>query len=196
MTGLRPAIFLDKDGTLLQNVPFNADPARMRWAPGAPAALAMLGALAVPLFVVTNQAGIARGLLREADMDVIERELRARFASCGAALAGYYFCPHAPADDGGERCDCRKPLPGMLVRAAAEHGIALASSWMVGDILDDVEAGRRAGCRTILVDNGNETQWRLSPERIAHARVPTLDAAARVIVSACGGERMPSRRIA
>jgi D-glycero-D-manno-heptose 1,7-bisphosphate phosphatase len=196
MTRLRPAIFLDKDGTLLEDVPFNANPSRMRWAPGAPAALHMLGALAVPLFVVTNQAGIARGLLREADMDVIAGELRVRFVSCGAALAGYYFCPHAPADEGGEPCACRKPQPGMLVRAAADHGIALASSWMVGDILDDIEAGRRAGCRTILVDNGNETQWRLSPERIPHARVSTLEEAAHVIVSECRGETGASRRTA
>ena len=196
MTGLRAAIFLDKDGTLLEDVPFNADPSRMRWAPTARAALDMLGALRMPLFVVTNQAGIAQGLLQEADMDVIASELRARFASCGAALAGYYFCPHAPAGEGGPTCACRKPGPGMLVRAAAEHRIALDRSWMVGDILDDIEAGRRAGCRTILVDNGNETQWRLSPERMAHARVPTLEAAARVIVSQCGAEATPSRRTA
>jgi len=186
MNGLRPAIFLDKDGTVLEDVPFNADPARMRWAPTVPAALDMLGALATPLFVVTNQPGIARGLLRDADMDAIARELRVRFASCGAPLTGYYYCPHdAPAREGDRGCACRKPGAGMLVRAAADHGIALASSWMVGDILDDVEAGRRAGCRTILVDNGNETQWRLSPDRIPHARVATLEAAARVIVSAC-----------
>ena len=194
MTGLRPAIFLDKDGTLLENVPFNADPARMRWAPTAPVALDMLGALAMPLFVVTNQPGIARGLLRASDMDAIARELRVRFASCGATLAGYYYCPHdAPASERDLKCTCRKPEAGMLVRAAADHDIALAASWMVGDILDDVEAGRRAGCRTILVDNGNETEWRLSPDRIPDARVETLEAAARVIVSACRAESSARR---
>jgi histidinol-phosphate phosphatase family protein len=193
MTVLRPAIFLDKDGTLLEDVPYNADPARMRWAPTACAALATLAALRMPLFVVTNQPGIARGLLCEADMRVIEAELRARFASCGAALAGYYYCPH-DAPDGVIQCACRKPGADMLLRAAMEHGLLLTSSWMIGDILDDVEAGSRAGCRTILIDNGNETQWRLGPGRIPSMRVRTLEAAAHAIMVATAGPSAPERR--
>lgn len=189
MNAPQPAIFLDKDGTLLEDVPFNADPSRMRWAPTARAALASLAALRMPLFVVTNQPGIARGLLRKIDMDVIETELRTRFESCGAELAGYYYCPH-DAPGGVLHCACRKPGAGMLLRAAEEHRIALALSWMVGDILDDIEAGNRAGCRTILVDNGNETEWRLGPKRTPTLRSPTLEAAAHAIIVATAARRI------
>jgi histidinol-phosphate phosphatase family protein len=195
MSSLRPAIFLDKDGTVLEDVPFNADPSRMRWAPTACAALATLAALRMPLFVVTNQPGIARGLLREDDMRAIEAELRERFASCNAQLAGYYYCPH-DAPGGVVHCACRKPGSGMLLRAAADHGIALGSSWMIGDILDDVEAGNRAGCRTILIDNGNETQWRLGPDRVPGMRLPTLEAAARALMAATAGHDAIMRKLA
>ncbi len=171
----RGAVFLDKDGTLLVDVPFNADPARMQFSPGAAAALARLSGLRMPLFIVSNQSGVARGLLTEQDMRAIEVELERRFATCGATLGGFYYCPH----EGG--CDCRKPAPGMLLHAALRHRLDLAQSWMVGDILDDIEAGRRAGCRTILVDNGNETEWKLSARRTPHHCVRDLDAAAAII---------------
>lgn len=171
-----PAVFLDKDGTLLVDVPFNADPARMQMAPGAVDALSRLASLALPLFVVSNQPGIARGMLTEDDMKVIQGELARLFETCGATLAGFYYCPHA------EGCDCRKPAPGMLVRASFQHHLDLRRSWMVGDILDDIEAGRRAGCNTILVDNGNETEWEVSAMRTPHHRVRDLAAAARIIV--------------
>jgi len=177
-----PAVFLDKDGTLLVDVPFNADPAVMRLAPGTEAGLRKLARLGLPLIVVTNQPGIARGLLTEADMQVIEDHLGWLFARCGAELDGYYYCPHE------EGCECRKPSPGLLQRAAQRHDIALERSWMVGDILDDVEAGARAGCRTILIDNGNETQWRSGPLRAPDFCVPDLDAAASIIE-----QRMPTR---
>jgi D-glycero-D-manno-heptose 1,7-bisphosphate phosphatase len=82
------------------------------------------------------------------------------------------------------RCDCRKPAPGLLLRAAGDLGLDLASSWMVGDILDDVEAGRRAGCRTVLVDIGHETEWDVGPLRRPDLVVPNLPAAAEAIVAA------------
>jgi histidinol phosphatase-like enzyme len=81
-------------------------------------------------------------------------------------------------------CNCRKPEPGLLLRAAAEHNIDMQKSWFIGDILNDVEAGRRAGCKTILIDNGNETEWELSPQRAPHYTVDDLLAAAQVIISA------------
>jgi len=179
----RPAVFLDKDGTILVDVPFNADPAAMRLAPGADAGLRKLAALNVPLIVVTNQPGIARGALTEADMEVIEDHLGWLFARSGAELDGYYYCPHESG------CECRKPAPGLLQRAAARHGVALERSWMVGDILDDVEAGASAGCRTILIDNGNETQWQPGVLRTPDFCVPDLDAAAAIIE-----QRMPTRQ--
>ena len=104
-------------------------------------------------------------------------------ASCGATLSGLYWCPHdaqgtvAPYNCA---CDCRKPAPGMLLRAAREHGLALERSWFIGDILDDVEAGRRAGCRTVLIDNGNETVWRRGALREPHVVAADMYRAALV----------------
>jgi histidinol-phosphate phosphatase family protein len=187
-----PAVFLDKDGTLLEDVPYNTDPARMRFAPGTRHALRRLGALGVPLVVVSNQAGIARGRVAESAMAGMAQHLARMFSECGAAMAGFYYCPHDDAGPGHPACECRKPRPGMLLRAAREHGVELARSWMVGDILDDVEAGQRAGCSTILIDNGNETEWQRSPERNPHYSVADLDAAAQVITERMHGAQTES----
>jgi histidinol-phosphate phosphatase family protein len=181
----RAAVFLDKDGTVLQDVPYNVDPALMRFAPGAAEALAQLAATGMPLFVVSNQSGVARGRFPEQALEAVRERLADMFAACGARLTGFVYCPHAPADDGAPACDCRKPSPGMLQRLARAHRLDLTRSWMVGDILDDIEAGRRAGCCTILIDNGNETVWRRGAMREPHHRVPELAAAARIIVDAC-----------
>ena len=181
----RSAVFLDKDGTLLEDVPYNVDPVRMRLAPGGREALTMLGALTgIPLIVVSNQAGIAHGRFRETAMQPVANALAQMFEQCGARMSGFYYCPHHPEGTVrryARRCACRKPLAGMLERAAAEHSIDLRYSWMVGDILDDVEAGRRAGCTTILVHTGNETEWQLTPLREPHYSVARIDEAARVI---------------
>lgn len=156
----RRAVFLDKDGTLVENVPYNADPARIVLAKGAREAVAAFAGAGYRVIVVSNQPGVALGRFVEADLERTEQRLRELLP----ALEGCYWCPHAP--EAG--CACRKPASGLLERAAREHGVELAASWMVGDILDDVEAGRRAGCRTILLDNGNETVWHLTPERVPH----------------------------
>ena len=137
--------------------------------------------------VVSNQSGVARGYFPEAALAGVERELRRRMAGFGVELSGFYYCPHHPR--GGVpgyavACDCRKPAPGLLLRAAAELGLDLRRSWLVGDILDDVEAGRRAGCRTVLLDNGHETEWRPGPLRRPHHTAADLAAAARVLAPA------------
>src|SRR5690606_16490855 len=107
----------------------------------------------------------------------------------GVQLAGAYYCPHHPegvVDGLAVACACRKPGDGLLRRAAADLGLALDRSWMVGDILDDVEAGRRAGCRTVLLDVGHETEWRAGPLRRPHHMAPDLPAAVEVILRADG----------
>lgn len=193
----QPAVFLDKDGTLLDDVPHNVDPGQMRFARGAADALALLARHPLPLFVISNQSGVALGRFPYAALERVEARLRAMFASCGATLAGVYWCPHHPRGDVApyaRRCDCRKPAPGMLLRAAREHRIDLAASWMVGDILDDVEAGNRAGCRTILADCGNETEWQASPGRVPYAFVTNLRDAAQMIVETFEYERHIPRR--
>jgi HAD superfamily hydrolase (TIGR01662 family) len=101
-------------------------------------------------------------------------------------LDGFEVCPHTPDAAGAEAaqpCTCRRPQPGLLLWAAQQHGIDLSASWMVGDMLDDVEAGNRAGCRTLLIDNGNETVWRLGPRRVPTQIVPDLYAAAQRILA-------------
>ncbi len=186
------AVFLDKDGTLVEDVPYNVDPALIRLAPGAADGLPALAAAGYRLVVVSNQSGVARGYFAEAALAGVEARLRELLADCGVTPAGFYWCPHHP---GGSvagysvTCECRKPLPGLIVRAARELGIDRARSWMVGDILDDVEAGRRAGCRTVLLDNGNETEWLRSPARTPDLVAANLADAARLILAADHTER-------
>jgi D-glycero-D-manno-heptose 1,7-bisphosphate phosphatase len=184
-------VFLDKDGTLVVDVPYNVDPALIRLAPGAGEGLRAVSAAGYRLVVVSNQSGIARGSFPESALVVVERRLRELLAECGVALAGFYWCPHHPGGnvaDYAVACECRKPQPGLILRAARELGIDTGQSWMVGDILDDVEAGRRAGCRTVLLDNGNETEWLRSPARMPDLVAADLADAARLILAADRGE--------
>ena len=183
------AIFLDKDGTLVEDVPYNIDPARVVLCPGVVEGLQLLQRHGYALIVVSNQAGIARGYFGEEDLQALERHLVRLFRGHGIALHGFYWCPHSP--DGrvaryATLCTCRKPMPGMLLRAAREHGVDCKQSWMVGDILNDVEAGRRAGCKTVLIDNGNETEWEWSALRSPDLLVKEFLHAARAIVDADG----------
>jgi len=184
---LTPAVFLDKDGTVLADVPYNADPARMAYAPGAREGLRLLGTLDVPLIVISNQPGVALGYFPPRALAGVDARLRSLFRAAGARLAGFYWCPHHPqgrlAAYAGP-CACRKPQPGLLLRAAREHGIDLGRSWFIGDILDDVEAGNRAGCRTVLLDTGSETEWRAGPWRTPWARAADLLQAARQVAGA------------
>jgi histidinol-phosphate phosphatase family protein len=182
----RPGILLDKDGTLLENVPYNVDPALIRLAPHAGDALRRLAGLGLPLIVVSNQPGIALGRFAAQALEAVRERLAALFAAHGATLTDFLYCPHHPdgqVPDYTGPCRCRKPGTGLLEQAAARHGLDLRRSWMVGDILDDVEAGRAAGCRTILVDCGNETEWVRAPMRTPDHIVPDLDAAARIIAA-------------
>jgi histidinol-phosphate phosphatase family protein len=186
------AIFLDKDGTLVEDVPYNVDPARIRLAPGAGSGLRRLRDAAYRLFVVSNQSGVARGFFPESALVEVEAELRRLLAELGVALDGFYYCPHHPegaVDAYSASCSCRKPGPGMVLRAAEEHGLDLGRSWLIGDILDDVEAGRRAGCRTVLLDNGHETEWVLTPWREPDARAADLDEASRIILQVSASDR-------
>ncbi|HEY8520959.1 MAG TPA: HAD family hydrolase [Gammaproteobacteria bacterium] len=183
---LRPAVFFDKDGTLIEDVPYNVAVDRVRLAPGAERALPALARAGFALVVVSNQSGVARGFFAEADVRAVGRRLAALFAELGARLDGFYWCPHHP--EGAvpryrRECACRKPRPGLLLRAAGDLGLDLRASWLVGDILDDIEAGRRAGCRTVLLDIGNETEWRVDARRLPHHVVADLAWAAGVILA-------------
>ena len=187
---MRPAVFIDKDGTLVDDVPFNVDPDRIRLAEGAGPALRRLQTLGLKLIVVTNQSGIARGLFPESAMDIVQDRLTELLAAHDVSLDAFVYCPHWPHGRVASlayACSCRKPLPGMLLRAAEAMHLHLDASWMIGDILDDIEAGRRAGCHTILIDNGNETEWRIDTMRHPHRLARSLDQAADLIAQHLAG---------
>ena len=184
------AIFLDKDGTLIDDIPHNVEPSRMTLCSGAGPALRVLARLGYRLFVASNQDGIAHARFGEDAMPAVAERLSELLRREQVELAGFYYCPHHP--DGALArytcaCLCRKPRPGMLLRAAREHGIDLRASWMIGDILHDVEAGNRAGCRSLLIDNGNETEWEHGQYRTPTRIAPDLYAAA-VLIAASGGD--------
>jgi D,D-heptose 1,7-bisphosphate phosphatase len=139
------------------------------------------------LVVVTNQGGVAQGSITEGNLADIEVALRIRLASANIPLAGFYYCPHHP--EGliprySIHCSCRKPQSGLLHQAARELRIDLARSWMIGDILHDVEAGRSAGCRTVLLTNGNETEWDMSASRWPDILADNVWGAARSVLGA------------
>jgi histidinol-phosphate phosphatase family protein len=190
--GRRRAAFLDKDGTLVADVPYNVDPARVRFLPGVDTGVRQLCAAGYLLVVVSNQPGVALGRFHVDALGAVEGTLRERFGAAGARLSGFFFCPHHPAGHVAayaRPCACRKPLPGLLETAARALDIDLSGSWMVGDILDDVEAGRRAGCRTVLVDAGHETEWRWSADRVPDVVVGRFDEAALAIVRGTSAAR-------
>ncbi|HKI33283.1 MAG TPA: HAD family hydrolase [Gemmataceae bacterium] len=147
---MRPALFLDRDGTLIEDVSYPRDPDRVRLLPGAAGALRRLARAGFALVIVSNQSGVGRGLFSRAEAEAVHAEVMRRFAEVGVVFDGAYYCYHAP-DEG---CDCRKPAPGLLVRAAAELGLDPGRSLMVGDKPIDVEAGAAAGCRGVLLGAG------------------------------------------
>src|SRR5919199_3538380 len=148
----RPAVFLDRDGTINVEVNYLHQPADLDLIPGVPQAIARLNAAGLPVFVVTNQAGIARGYYTVADMRVLHEHLNALLGGYGAHIDAFYYCPHHPEFTG--LCVCRKPAPGMVLAAAADHDLDLSRSWLIGDAAGDMGAGYAAGCRTILVRTG------------------------------------------
>ncbi len=155
----RRALFLDRDGTLVHPRHYPSRPEELCVYAGIGRELRRFQEAGFRLVVITNQSGLARGLFSNADLQRMHAYLIAELSGAGVRLDGIYHCPHHP--DGvipelSVRCRCRKPEPGMLLRAAADLDLDLRHSWVVGDILDDVEAGNRAGCRSVLVDLGTE----------------------------------------
>lgn len=190
---LRPAVFVDKDGTLIEDRGDTADPAQLHFLPGAGAALATLAQAGFALVVVTNQSGIARGHFSRADFASLQAALYRRLhEEFGVALTDLMLCPHAPGRNGAPACLCRKPAPGLLIRAARAHRLDLAQSWIVGDTLDDIEAGHRAGCRAIMLDRGGETAWRRSPLREPDAQFTHWDEVTQKLLAVASRPAVPS----
>jgi D-glycero-D-manno-heptose 1,7-bisphosphate phosphatase len=140
---VRPFVFLDRDGTLVRDTGYPHRPEDYALLPGVPGALRALADAGYALAIATNQSGLGRGRFGPADFERFHALLVADLAAAGVAFAATLVCPHAP--EAG--CGCRKPAPGLLLRARDEFGADLSTSWMVGDAPRDVEAARRAGCR-------------------------------------------------
>jgi D-glycero-D-manno-heptose 1,7-bisphosphate phosphatase len=165
------AVLFDRDGTLVVDVPYNGDPDKVQPVPTAHAALTKLRAAGIPTGVVSNQSGIARGLLTEQQV----RAVNERIESLLGPLGHWAWCPHGPE----ERCDCRKPAPGLVRRAAAALGVEPSRVAVVGDIGADVEAARAAGARGVLVPTE-----RTRPEEVRAAGevAPDLEAAVDLLL--------------
>jgi len=150
------AVFLDRDGVINIDAPgWVTRPEDLRLVPGAAEAIVRLRTAGWIPVVITNQSGIGRGVFTEDDLAAVHGRLLELLRERGATLAGIYYCPHAPS----ENCDCRKPAPGLVTRAAQEQGIDVPASWFVGDKPSDVECGHAAGCRAIAVLSGLETEY-------------------------------------
>jgi len=184
----RKAVFIDRDGTLNEENGYLHRAEDCRFIPGAIEAVALLNAAGFLVIVVTNQSGIARGFYAAADLEKLHDYMSRRLQAGGARIDGWYHCPHHPDyPSAAGDCSCRKPLPGMLQRAAAEMEIELAFSWMIGDKAADIEAGTAAGCKPILVLTGYGAAERAA----VAAAIPVCDnlyAAALHIVAAAKEE--------
>lgn len=158
---MNKAIFIDKDGTLINDIPYNVDPHLIRLENYALESLWQFQRQGYSLVVVSNQSGIEAGYFYEDDLINVQNKIAELLSEKEVQLNGFYYCPHLEKS----KCNCRKPKPGLLLKAAEDLQIDLSRSWMIGDILNDVEAGRTAGCKTILLDCGNETEWIWNKQR-------------------------------
>lgn len=149
------AIFFDRDGVICKNRSDHVKSwAEFEFLPQVKESLAALSLLNLPLIVVTNQAAIGRGLMTVELLEDIHQRMVAEIAAQGGRIDRIFYCPHRPEDS----CDCRKPKPGMLYQAAAEMGLDLTRSYLIGDAMTDIQAGRQAGCHNILVLTGRGSE--------------------------------------
>ena len=192
-SGQAPAVFLDRDGTMIEDVGYLDALDRVDYYPWTVDAIRMLNRAGLPVVVVTNQAGIARGFFTEAFVQETHRYIDARLAAGGARVDAYYYCPHHPAGRVAEfarGCDCRKPGRGMIDHAASDLGLDPARSFVVGDTWLDIGLARAVGARGILVRTGAGAAWeaRTPNDLAADAVVDNLAAAVSWILSSLKSE--------
>ena len=185
---LTKAAFLDKDGTLMEDIPYNSDPTLFAFSPGVVEGLLLLANSGFRLVIISNQSGVARGLFDFSALGPMEARLREMFTTEGLELAGVYWCPHFPGavhPQFGVACGCRKPAPGMLLAAAQELSLDTHASWMIGDRDSDVQAAHKAGCHSAFLNNSVNQGIDSSPEIVGKT---FLDLAQQII-------RHPSGRL-
>ncbi len=185
LTGNKRGVFLDRDGTIHPDTGYLHSPDDCILYPAARRGLKLLSDSGFLLFVVTNQSGVGRGYFTESAVEEVHRKIARDLADGGVSLAGIAYCPHRP-DEG---CRCRKPAPGMILDLAGRHGVELAKSYLIGDKISDILAGRAAGCRTVLLAEAGKLdrlrgrdEWR-EPDRV----VGDLYQAALWIIGGAGG---------
>ncbi len=186
MTKPRPAVFLDRDGTIIEEVGYPSRAEQVRLLPGAAAAIARLRQAGFVCVVVTNQSGVGRGILTLEQMHAVNAEMVRQLREAGAELDGLYYCTEAPqcADQTTIEHPDRKPGPGMLLRAAREMNLDLAASWAVGDKVSDILAGKNAGCGGgILVRTGCEVGGEVGKLSAAILVEGLGDAAERILTT-------------
>ncbi len=178
-TPLRPAVFLDRDGTIAEEMGYLNHVSRFRMFGFAPEAIRRMNAAGVPVIVITNQSGVGRGLFPESLVRQVHEEMTRQLAAAGAKVDGLYYCPHVAED----HCECRKPKPGLLLRAAEEHRLDLRRSIVVGDRYADVEMARRVGALGVLVRTGygrgefewHAANWPAPPDHVADDLTQAVD---------------------
>ena len=182
------AAFLDKDGTIMEDIPYNSDPALFAFSPGVVEGLLLLANSGFRFVIISNQSGVARGLFDFSALEPMEARLREMFTTEGLELAGVYWWPHFPGavhPQFGVACGCRKPAPGMLLAAAQELSLDTHASWMIGDRDSDVQAAHKAGCHSAFLNNSVNQGIDPSPEIVGKT---FLDLAQQII-------RHPSGRL-
>jgi D-glycero-D-manno-heptose 1,7-bisphosphate phosphatase len=184
-----PAVFLDRDGTIICQVELLHDEKQLRLLPHAAEAIRLFNQASLPVIVVTNQPVVARGISSPDDVSSIHRLLSKRLARHGAHIDAFYFCPHHPnatIEQYRQICECRKPSPGMIFRAAADHNLDIRSSVMIGDTTQDLLAGHRAGLSTILVNTGHGGRDPWQYDSPPDFKAPNLLAAAHIWLARVG----------
>lgn len=159
MSDTAPAVFIDRDGTVVREVGYLCRPEQIEILPRVPEAIRRLRGGGYRVVLVTNQSAVARGMLNESELEEIHRLLRQELDRRGAALDGVYYCPHHPSEGVAPyvmRCQCRKPNPGLLERAVRDLRLDLMHSYVVGDQGTDMQLARRAGIKGIWIRNGND----------------------------------------
>jgi len=176
---LRPAVFLDRDGTIAEEVGYLNHASRFRMFPFVAAAIRRLNEAGLPVVVVSNQSGVGRGYFPESLVHSVNETMKRELTAAGARIDAIYYCPHTSAD----HCDCRKPKTGLLERAAREHSLELGRSFVVGDRYGDIELARNVRARGILVRTGygegelawDSAKWSAQPDFVAEDLLKAAD---------------------
>ena len=171
---MNKAVFLDRDGTIVEDVGYISSPQQLNFIPGSIEAIKKLNAAGYKVIVITNQAGVARGIVTEDMLQTIDKVMHRQILNGGAHLDGLYYCPHHPEHGVypyKQACECRKPHTGLIKKAIKDHDLDLSLSFMIGDKASDIEAGKKAGVKTAFVLTGYGTtekdELKNKPDHIA-----------------------------